>query len=169
MRRASRVLIAVLVLAACRPPGPIAPPPPPRFGSVACNHALPGSRVLADIDADGIPIVCEAQRTGTPADATGWWDGHTIHVWPNVVPQPETYTQEVAGHEYGHALAQRHRGWVPAWEAARGLGDGTGDEDFATSWAWCNYPRPIGVGYGFRAGTPTASQCALLASWYAAR
>lgn len=157
-------VMMVVVLGACdpvTPPGPIAPPPPPaRFGlEQQCNQTLPGSVVLADIDASGVPIVCEQRLGGAPNDSYGWFDGTTIHIWAVPVNNPLAYVRKVAAHEYGHWIAKKHKAWVVGWT----------DENFAEGWAWCNYPHEAGVGYGFTGGVPSAAQCGQMRQWYANR
>lgn len=164
------VPMLLLVLAACQPPGPTAPAA--RFGLPECNTYLPGSQILADIDASHVPVVCEP-HPARPGFDIGIWDGTTIHIFPDNIPAPATYVLRVAAHEYGHYLLDAHPTWGTQWEKARGL-DGPGMdanayEDFADSWAYCLYPRPLGIGYRFFAGMPTADQCGLLRQLYPSR
>lgn len=159
-RRALPIVVVLLVgvLAACHPPGPVAPPP--RFGLDVCNQALPGSRVLTDIDATGVAIVCEATPSDTGGvDAFGWYDKNVIYIFTPPANQPVGFVRKVAEHEYGHAEAARHPDWAAGWNG----------EQFAESWAWCNYPHEVGVGYSFIGSVPTADQCGQLRAFYAYR
>lgn len=167
MKKLIAILALVFAATACQPPGPTVPA---RFGLDACNHVLPGSPQLRDIDASGIPIVCEARPANTPGDAEGWWDGTTIHVWPAVLGEPETYAAKTAGHEYGHAMNARHPEWTAAWQQIKGTAPGHDtSEDLADSFAYCIYPHYVGVGYRFYVSATTPAQCDTLRSWYAAR
>jgi hypothetical protein len=169
--KVAAALVGLLILAGCDPtptePLAAAPAAPPaRFGLDACNNNLPGSQQLADIDASGVPIVCEAHLPGAPSWASGWFDGTTIHIWPQPDAAPDTYVLKVAAHEYGHSVVDRNPDWSTQWQALRGT---TSHEDFPEAWAWCNYPHPRGIGYVLPVGIPTADQCGVMHDWYSAR
>lgn len=149
-----KIIVGLMfVLVACQPETSTS-----RFTSAACNQYLPGSQQLADVDSYGTPIVCEPRLNGTPSLAEGWFDGTTIHVWPAALGEPDSYVLKVAAHEYGHDVQSRHPDWV--------YGDA---EQFAESWAWCNYPHVAGSGYRFTGAVPSAGDCAVFAYWYSNR
>jgi len=147
------------------------PPPPPRFGLDACNQYLPGSPELTDIDASGVPIVCEHRDPSLKPVVLGWWDGTTIHIYD---PPPDladkysgSYVLHYAGHEYAHALGDRHQNWVESWASVRHSGKPA--EDFAESFVYCIYPSD-GTNFIFYSDhMPSADECAAMEFWYSWR
>lgn len=161
MLRALLLIGAVFATVACDPPGP--PAPPDRFGLEACNQYLPGSKALADIDAAGVPIVCEQRLAGAPSWASGWYNG-TIHIWPQPDAAPNTYVLKVAPHEFGHHIQHQHPDWDTWWQAMRSTST---SEEFPEAWAWCNYPRPATIGYVWSTGVaPSSAQCQTMQGWH---
>lgn len=160
MKRLVLFLVVMTVFAACElpPPLPRITPPPARFGLAVCNQTLPGSQILADIDAAQVTIVCENQPS--PSDSYGWYNKTVIHIWAPPANNPPSFVRKVAAHEYGHYVASKHRDWEASWYSP---------ENFAESWAWCNYPHDVGVGYVFQGPKPTAGQCVQMQQWYAVR
>jgi len=145
----------------------------PRLVPVPSCAPLEGSTQLADIDAAGVPIVCQDRTPDMPSTLLGSFDGTTIRIFPLTPGFSADQELQVAEHEFGHAMNFRHSpAWDDQWSTLRGIPAGfDAEEDFAQSWAYCVYPRLVGVNYApFPAGTsPHETQCAVMVGFYNAR